>query len=1605
MRPLLCIVAIFVVAALTWPHGNPIRAQGNGLVAAYGFEEVTGGQAVDASGGGHGGTIAGATRTTSGRFGSALVFDGINDWVTVADQQALDLTTGMTLEAWVYPTALSGWRAAMVKETTSGLAYGLYAHDNAGPGTYINTGTEVEAFGTAPLPLNAWSHLAATYDGATLRLYVNATLVGSLVHAGSMVTSSSPLRIGGNAVWGEFLQGRIDEIRVYNRPLGQAEIQQDMGRPVVQTDTSAPTVTSTSPANGAANVLTGTNVSVLFSEAMNPATISSATVTLRDEAQGLVPATVTYDVTSQTATLDPSSRLEPTATYTARVVSGSTGVKDVADNSMAADVVWTFTTTADTDTPIVVSRSPAPGATNVSTAVSVTATFNEPMQGGSISFVLRSPVGMIVPATVTYEDSSLTATLRPAVALAASTSYTATVEGAADLVGNPMAAPVTWSFSTGASGFQESIVFSDLVEPTAVDFASDGRVFVAEKSGLIKVFDSLTDTTPTIFADLRTNVHNFLDRGILGIAVDPQFPARPYIYVLYTYDAAIGGAAPRWGTVNGTSDQCPNPPGTGNGCVVSGRLSRLEVSAGNVQVGPERVLIEDWGQQFDSHSIGHIAFDSAGALYASGGDGASYLFVDYGQSGSPLNPLGDPPVAVGGTQTPPTAEGGALRSQDLRTSTDPVGLNGTIVRVDPDTGQGLPDNPLSGNPDPNAKRIIAYGMRNPFRFAIRPGTQELYVGDVGWNDWEEINRIGDTADAMVDNFGWPCYEGAGRQGGYDGANLNICENLYNQPSAVTAPFYAYDRNSSVVPGESCPTGSSSISGLAFYAGGNYPASFQSALFFADYSRGCIWVMYSDASGLPNPATIATFRSDILPVDLKIGPGGDLFFVDISGSIRRIRYFDWNRPPLASATATPMSGVAPMTVDFDGSASSDPDVGDTLRYAWDLDGDGFFDDGSSATVSFTYTAAGVYSARLQVTDSQGLSDIELLVITTNSLPPDATMQTPTSSLTWRVADLIDFSGVATDPEDGDLSPSALSWSLTLQHCFDQDTCHAHQIQTFAGVSSGSFVAPDHEYPSYLELTLTATDSSGLTDTERVRLDPQTVALTFDSIPSGLTLIVGSGGALTPFQKTVIVGSTNSISAPSPQAVGATSYEFVSWSDGGANAHEITAPAAASSYVATYATVPSISITDEVTTEEDGPGVTLSFTVTLSTASTRTVTVDYTTTNGTATSGSDYTATAGTLSFPGGMTSQSIVVLVGGDTLDEANETFTVTLTNPAHAALADAQGVGTIVDNDPPPSIAVGDIEVLEGSSGTTNATFTVTLSAASGLPVTVNYATANGTASAGPDYVGKSGTLNFAPGTTSASVAVLVQGDVIDEPDETFNLNLTGPVNATLADAQAVALLRDDDVPVAGGLVAAYGFEETSGLQVSDASGRGHTGTISGATRTASGRFGRALSFDGINDWVTVADTAALDLTTGMTLEAWVYPTLLSGWRSAMLKAQPGGLAYALYAHDNVPRPAAYINTGSELSAIGTAALPLNAWSHLASTYDGSTLRFYVNGALVGTRVAPGSIVTSTSPLRMGGNAVWGEWFRGRLDEVRVYDRPLSQAEIQQDMLTALAGN
>lgn len=202
------------------------------------------------------------------------------------------------------------------------------------------------------------------------------------------------------------------------------------------------------------------------------------------------------------------------------------------------------------------------------------------------------------------------------------------------------------------------------------------------------------------------------------------------------------------------------------------------------------------------------------------------------------------------------------------------------------------------------------------------------------------------------------------------------------------------------------------------------------------------------------------------------------------------------------------------------------------------------------------------------------------------------------------------------------------------------------------------------------------------------------------------------------------------------------------------------------------------------------------------------------------------------------------------------------------------------------------------------------------------------------------------------------------------------------------------------GLVAAYNFDAGSGTSVADLAGK-NIGVIRNATWSNSGRYGKSLYFNGVNSWVTVEPSTSLNLTNAMTLEAWVYPSAAqSGWTDIIMKEKPEGLVYYLTANSdtNVPVGGAFIGN-TERAVSGKSSLPVNVWSHLATTYDGATQKFYLNGTLIASRAQSGVIQTSTGALRIGGDSIWGEYFKGIIDDVRIYNRALTNSEIQSDML------
>jgi PKD repeat protein len=513
-----------------------------------------------------------------------------------------------------------------------------------------------------------------------------------------------------------------------------------------------------------------------------------------------------------------------------------------------------------------------------------------------------------------------------------------------------------------------------------------------------------------------------------------------------------------------------------------------------------------------------------------------------------------------------TAEGGQLRSQDIRTTSDAVGLGGSLIRINPDTGAPSVGNPITSG-SANAKRIVAHGYRNPFRLTFRPGTTDLYLGLVGNQTWEAINRIAVPSSATpttLPNAGWPCYEGPEKPASFSGLGTNMCASLYAAGSAAwKAPFYSYSHTTTRSPTGPCfnpvdGKDGGSPTGLAFYQGpaagtASYPAKYVGGLFFVDFDRDCLAFFPKTASGVPDATQMQQVASGIAnPVDLLAGPGGNLFYVDHNGGrVVRIRYVI---APVARATATPEAGRAPLTIQLSGTTSSDPDPAASLvAYRWDLDDDGQYDDATGATYNWSITTPDVYPVGLEVESSNGLKDTASITVDATNAAPVPEIDAPNASLTWAVGDEIQVDGSATDAEDGDLTGTALRWDVVMLHC--PADCHEHLVESFTG-ETGTFDAPDHPYPSHLELRLTATDTHGTRRTASVEIEPTTKTVSIASSPTGVPVSLGGDPVTSPSTTTVLENGEVTVTPPLAPTIGGTRHRFWAWADATARIRNLT-----------------------------------------------------------------------------------------------------------------------------------------------------------------------------------------------------------------------------------------------------------------------------------------------------------------------------------------------------------------------------------------------------------------------------------------------------------------
>ena len=907
-------------------------------------------------------------------------------------------------------------------------------------------------------------------------------------------------------------------------------------------------------------------------------------------------------------------------------------------------------------------------------------------------------------------------------------------------------------------GFAETQI-AGLSNATAMAIHPDGRIFVCQQSGELRVLKNGA-LLATPFTTLTVNSSG--ERGLLGIAFDPNYAMNRFVYVYYT----------------ATSPAIHN------------RVSRFTADIANEDiavVGSEVVILDLENLGATNHNGGAIHFGPDGKLYVAVGENANS-----GNSQSLANRLG----------------------KMLRINSD-----GSIPADNPTI---FPN--IVGSPTGNNRAIWAVGLRNPFTFNFQPGTGRMHINDVGQNTWEEIN-LG-TAGA---NYGWPTCEGTCGTAG------------------MTNPIYQY--SSAVSP--EC-----AITGGAFYnpTTPTFPAQYIGKYFFADLCAG--WLKTMDPLNPPATGTASGFATGInQPVDIQVANDGSLYYLARgSNSVFRVQYFGGSTlaindvsiaegnagttfanftvllSPASSQVVTVNYGTANNTAvepsDYQarsGTVTFQP--GETSHeVVMTINGDTVFEPNET----FNVNLSGPANATLG--DSQGVctivnDDSQPAISIGDTAVTEGNGSTTTAAFTVSLSNASTQTVTVNYATAGDTATSGTDFlaangtatitpgllSTTVNVTVNGDTTFEPNEFFLVNLTSPSnatisdnqatgIINNDDLQPTIsindvthnegdagttdYDFTVSLSNASSQTITVNAATADNT-ATTADSDYTGVssTLLTFAPSATTQHFHVLVNGDTK---------FEPTETFFVNLS--GATSATVS-DGQGSGTVTNDDTQPTISIND-VTHNEGNAGTTdYDFTVSLSNASSQTITVNAATADNTATTAdSDYTSVPSTLlTFTANTTTQHIHVLVNGDTKFEATEAFFVNLSGATNATVADSQGSGTVTNDDALPTISIGDVSVSEGNAGTANAAFTVSLSGVSGQTVTVNYATADGTATEGSDYLTAGGTVTFTPGQTSQPISVTINGDTAFEPNEAFNVNLSDATNATIADNQGVGTINNDD--------------------------------------------------------------------------------------------------------------------------------------------------------------------------------------------------------------------
>ncbi len=676
------------------------------------------------------------------------------------------------------------------------------------------------------------------------------------------------------------------------------------------------------------------------------------------------------------------------------------------------------------------------------------------------------------------------------------------------------------------NGFSETLIIDGLTSPTAMQFSPDGKLFILEDAGTIQVWDGSTLLQANFLQNSPISTQNFSERGLLGIAFDPDYETNRFVYLYYT-----------------TTDADNH-----------NRVSRFTANANGdlALAGSEQVITELDPHSAGNHNGGALHFGIDGMLYIATGDNAQAA-----------------------TAQSLTSRHGKILRIDVRGDDFPAD-DGQNFRVPSDNPTTFPG--ISGTTSGVNRAIWAVGLRNPFTFAVQPGTGRLFINDVGQNNFEEINEGGAGR-----NYGWPATEG-------DFSTTEF-------PN-FTPPFYAYDHDGD-------PPNGCAITGGVFYNPETvqFPGEYDGDYFFADFCDSTMWRI--------DLATreVEQFAFDLgNAVDLKIDDAGNLYFLSrVRGQVRRISF--GSQP--SSITDQPDSQTVTIGDDATFTVAASGEA--MLSFQWQRAESGTTnwqnipgETGNTLMLSNVQNSDNGDQFRVIVTDSFDRSVIsDAATLTATSDQPPTAMITIESGLrngNFDAGTAITFRGNASDSEDGPLNPEGFEWRvdyLTTIDGGDADNDGLPGITRpflsaadIGGVASSQFtpatVSPYTLSDVAYVITLSVEDSAGLRDTQQLIVDPNLITLTLQTNPDGLDLTFNGQPVTAPFVFESIVGFEHEVSTPASQVSGGMTLNFEQWSDAGERTHTITIPPTDLTLTATFVASGTATPLSQITNATIDPG---------------------------------------------------------------------------------------------------------------------------------------------------------------------------------------------------------------------------------------------------------------------------------------------------------------------------------------------------------------------------------------------------------------------------------